>query len=111
MNEIEIELPESIVKSLEITGINREKLKEETKRALAVELFEEGKLSLESSAKLAGMHLSDFMSLLSKKKIPIVDYSDEELEELKRLDNLRENGFWFSNRLYQELIKYESERE
>jgi predicted nucleic acid-binding protein len=27
------------------------------------------------------------------------------------LDNLRENGFWFSNRLYQELIKYESERE
>ena len=111
MNEIEIELPESIVKSLEITGINREKLKEETKRALAVELFEEGRLSLECSAKLAGMHLSDFMSLLSKKKIPIVDYSDEELEELKRLDNLRENGFWFSNRLYQELIKYESERE
>jgi len=27
------------------------------------------------------------------------------------LDDLRENGFWFSNRLYQELIKYESERE
>ena len=27
------------------------------------------------------------------------------------LDNLRENGFWFSNRLYQELIKYKSERE
>ena len=27
------------------------------------------------------------------------------------LDNLRESGFWFSNRLYQELIKYESERE
>ena len=84
MNEIAIELPEGIVKSLEITGINREKLKEETKRALAVELFGEGRLSLESSAKLAGMHLSDFMSLLSKKKIPIVDYSDEELEELKK---------------------------
>ena len=76
---------------------------------MAVELFEEGGFLY--SAKLAGMHLSDFMSLLSKKKIPIVDYSDEELEELKRLDNLRENGFWFSNRLYQELIKYESERE
>ena len=30
------------------------------------------------------MHLSDFMTLLAKKKIPIVDYSDEELEELKR---------------------------
>ncbi|MGB2842382.1 MAG: DUF3368 domain-containing protein [Halobacteriota archaeon] len=27
------------------------------------------------------------------------------------LDNLRENGFWFSNRLYKELIKYESDHE
>ncbi|MEA2075073.1 MAG: UPF0175 family protein [Euryarchaeota archaeon] len=90
MNAIEIELPEGVVKSLEITGIDREKLKAEAKRALAVELFEEGKLSLESSAKLAGLHLSDFMSLLSKKKIPIVDYSNEELEELKRdVENIK----------------------
>jgi len=69
MNEIEIELPEGVVKSLEITGINREKLKEETKRALAVELFGEGWLSLESSAKLAEMHLSDFMSLLHDNRL------------------------------------------
>jgi len=27
------------------------------------------------------------------------------------LDNLRENGFWFSDRLYRELIKYESDPE
>jgi hypothetical protein len=27
------------------------------------------------------------------------------------LDNLRENGFWFSDRLYKELIKYESDPE
>ncbi|KAF5437494.1 putative antitoxin, contains HTH domain, partial [Candidatus Methanophagaceae archaeon] len=39
--------------------------------------------SLESSAKLAGMHLSDFMTFLAKKKIPIVDYTNEELKELK----------------------------
>ena len=84
MNELAIELPEDIVKSLEITGIYGEKLKEEAKRALAVELFEEGRLSLESSAKLAGMHLSDFMTFLAKKKIPIVDYTNEELKELKR---------------------------
>ena len=83
MNELAIELPEDIVKSLEITGIYGEKLKEEAKKALAVELFEEGRLSLESSAKLAGMHLSDFMTLLAKKKIPIVDYTNKELEELK----------------------------
>ena len=90
MNAIEIDIPGSVVKSLEITGIDREKLKAEVKRALAVELFEEGRLSLESSAKLAGLHLSDFMSLLSKKKIPIVDYSNEELEELKRdVENIK----------------------
>jgi len=83
MNELAIELPEDVVKSLEITGIYGEKLKEEAKRALAIELFEEGRLSLESSAKLAGMHLSDFMTLLAK-KIPIVDYTNKELEELKR---------------------------
>ena len=40
MNELAIELPAGVVKSLEITGIYGEKLKEETKRALAVELFE-----------------------------------------------------------------------
>lgn len=27
------------------------------------------------------------------------------------LDNLRENGFWFTNRLYKALIKYESDHE
>ncbi len=84
MNAIEIKLPEGVVKSLEITGIGMKKLKEEAKIALAIEFFEEGRLSLESSAKLAGMHLSDFMTLLSKKKIPIVDYSNEELKELRR---------------------------
>lgn len=84
MNAIEIELPEDVLKSLEITGVGMKKLKEEAKIALAIELFEEGRLSLESSAKLATMHLSDFMTLLSKKKIPIVDYTDEELKELKR---------------------------
>lgn len=83
MNAIEIDIPGSVVKSLEITGIDREKLKAEAKRALAVQLFEDSRLSLESSANLAGMHLSDFMSLLSKKKIPIVDYSNDELEKLK----------------------------
>jgi predicted HTH domain antitoxin len=90
MNGIEIKLPDDVVESLQITGIDREKLKEEAKRVLAVELFNEGRLSLESSAKLAGMHLSDFMSFLSKKKIPIVDYSDEEIEELKKdVENIK----------------------
>ena len=49
MNAIEIKLPEGVVKSLEITGIGMKKLKEEAKIALAIELFGDGRLSLESS--------------------------------------------------------------
>ena len=42
----------------------------------------------------------------------LLAYKSGMISSLKiELDNLRENGFWFNDRLYKELIKYESDHE
>lgn len=52
--------------------------------ALAVTLYKEGTLSLGKAAKLADQSLEAFIEKLGKLNIPVVDYSDEEIEkELK----------------------------
>lgn len=51
------------------------------RRALALHLFENGRLTLTQAAKVAGMITHDFVSLLGEAGIPAVDYPPEELEE------------------------------
>ena len=52
--------------------------------AIAVNLYKEGILTLEKSAKFAGQSMEIFMERLSKLDIPTVDYSASEIaEELK----------------------------
>jgi len=48
-------------------------------RALALNLFEAGELSLAKAAKVAGLSQEDFMELLHEAGIPAVDYPTEEL--------------------------------
>ena len=48
-------------------------------RALALNLFEGGQLSLAKAAKVAGLSQEDFMELLHETGIPAVDYPTEEL--------------------------------
>jgi predicted HTH domain antitoxin len=50
-------------------------------RALAVKLFKEGNFSLGKSAKLAKMTMTEFIEHVSQLGIPIVDFSDEELDQ------------------------------
>jgi predicted HTH domain antitoxin len=56
---------------------------------LAVKLFREGKLSPEQSADLCKMNIYDFLSVLSKAGVPVINYGPEELEkEIAGFSNL-----------------------
>lgn len=62
-------------------------LRSGVKTALAVGLFVENKLGLAGAAKMAGISPSEMLDILRERKIPVVDYSkDELLGELKNFD-------------------------
>lgn len=48
---------------------------------LAVKLFKEGDISLGKAAKLAKMNLAQFTEYVSKLGIPLVDFSEDELDQ------------------------------
>ena len=61
-------------------------IREGVKVALAVKLFDSEVVSLGKAAKLAGMSQSEFIDHLGALKIPVVQYSTDELEsELKAI--------------------------
>ena len=89
MLSITLDVPSELSTPLSISGYNQEKLTEEAKRLLAISLFERNILSLGQAAKLAELHLWDFIRLLSQQDIPIAEYDDEEIQqELKAVECL-----------------------
>jgi len=62
-------------------GGSKKRIEKDVKKATALELFRDKRLSLGKAAELADMCLSDFIDLTREHKIPLVDYSPEELEE------------------------------
>ena len=54
---------------------------EEVKLLLAVKLYEVGKASLGQAAKLAGFSKRAFIEVLGHHKVPVFNYSPEELRQ------------------------------
>jgi predicted HTH domain antitoxin len=54
---------------------------DEVKLLLAVKLYEVGKVSLGQAAKLAGFSKRAFIEVLGRYRIPVFDYSPEELRQ------------------------------
>ena len=81
MLSITLDVPSELSTPLSISGYNREKLTEEAKRSLAISLFERNILSLGQAAKLAELHLWDFIQILSQRGIPIAEYDAEEIQQ------------------------------
>ncbi len=54
---------------------------DEVKLLLAVKLFEVGKVSLGQAAKLAGFSKRAFLEVLGRYRVPVFDYSPEELRQ------------------------------
>jgi predicted HTH domain antitoxin len=76
---LETLLPEDIFRTLQSSGIFKEALSEQARKLLAMHLYQDRVLSLGKSARLAGMNLWEFIELISENKIPVMDYSEEEL--------------------------------
>lgn len=54
---------------------------EDAKLYLAIKLFEEHRVSLAKAAEIAEYQLNTFIEILSRKKIPVIDYPIEELRD------------------------------
>ncbi len=63
-------------------------LRSGVRTSLAVGLFVENKVGLSGAAKVAGVSPSEMLDILAERKIPVADYSkDELLDELKAIDD------------------------
>jgi len=82
LDTLVLEVPDDVIVALRLGKITLEGLREKAKLSLALELFNDGTLSLEQAAKLAGMPMEDFMDELRRRRIPITDYGGDELEEV-----------------------------
>jgi predicted HTH domain antitoxin len=83
---VRIELPEAPIRAL---GLRDRDIADEVRRALAVELFREGKLSLGKARELAG--LSDkweMLRLLDSRGVAIDYRADDALEDVEAIDRL-----------------------
>ena len=65
---LEVELPDSTTK-------------DEAKLFLALKMYEVGKISLGQAAKIAGYSKRAFLEILDHYKIPVFNYSAEDLRE------------------------------
>ena len=60
----------------------------DVKISLAVELYRVGKLTLKQASDLAGLCVEDFMMILSKRGVSVINWDEEELQkEMKNADN------------------------
>ncbi|MBP6738542.1 MAG: UPF0175 family protein [Leptospiraceae bacterium] len=75
---IDVEIPEKVFLSL---GEEVNLFKGNIKLYAAIFLFQSHKLSLGKSAEFADVSKDLFIELLNQYKIPIIDYSKEDLEE------------------------------
>lgn len=76
MKNVTIELPEEVFNK---ARIDLKSASEEVRRLIALELYRERKISMSRAAEIAGMPLSEFISLSSSKEISIY-YTIEDLE-------------------------------
>ena len=85
---VQIRIPKEIYDILEFYRIDKE-LDRSIKLLLAVELFSKGYLTLEQASKLAGIPIADFIDELSRRGIPVFEYSEEEIKkEIENVDSI-----------------------
>lgn len=78
MSTLTIEVADEVVKA---SGKSPQALATGLKLALAVELFADGKLSLGKAAASAGMPKLLFMDELGRRKIPVINLSDDQIAD------------------------------
>jgi predicted HTH domain antitoxin len=75
-------LGETMSKTVELTlEVPSNMTKEETQTLLAIKLYETDRLSLGQAAEMSGYSKRAFIEILGHHKVPVVNYSPEELRE------------------------------
>jgi predicted HTH domain antitoxin len=71
-------------------GLEQREIDDSVSEALALKLFETGRITSGVAARLLGMNRLAFLDLLHKRGIPYFDYTREELEkEMRVFDTLQ----------------------
>ncbi len=87
---IDIDLPEDIYQTLSSHGFSKEVISRESKKLLALKCYKDKILSLGKSAELSGLSMWEFIDFLGENNIPVIDYSEEQLDrEFERVEYMR----------------------
>jgi predicted HTH domain antitoxin len=81
METVRVELPSALLKAANLEERN---LSGDAARLLAVELYREGRVSLERAAELCRTPLAAFIDFAAQRGVPPLQYSYEDLEEERR---------------------------
>ncbi len=85
-----IDLPDHLYRTLSAHGLSKEVISREARKLMALKCYKERILSLGKSAEFSGLSLWDFIELLGKNDVPVVDYDDEQLKyELNTVEEMR----------------------
>jgi predicted HTH domain antitoxin len=86
MATLTVQVPASLLEC----GLDQRDINRSVSEALALKLFETGRVTSGVAARLLGMNRLAFLDLLHKRGIPYFDYSREELErEMRVFDTLQ----------------------
>jgi len=86
---VEINLSPDVFVAMRMIGLEGENLAREMKRTMAIDLFKKGLLSIGKAAELAETCLADFMDLLVKEGVTVVEYTREDLrQDMEALERL-----------------------
>ena len=89
--KVEINFAPDVLVAMQMIGLYGDRLEQEVKRVMAVDLFRRGLLSTGKAAELADMRLADFMDLLLAHDVPIVEYTIEDYEkDMKAFERLEQ---------------------
>lgn len=87
---IDIDLPEDIYQTLSSHGFSKEVISRESKKLLALKCYKDKILSLGKSAELSGLSMWEFIDFLGENNIPVIDYSEEQLDrEFESVEYMR----------------------
>jgi len=88
---IHIQLPEDVYRTLQARGVFPDILSDHVRCLLAMRFYQERILSLGQATRLAGLSRWDFIEYLSANRIPVLDFTQEELAaEFTAVDRLVE---------------------
>lgn len=89
--KVEMNFAPDVLVAMQMIGLYGDRLEQEMKRVMAIDLFRRGLLSTGKAAELAGVCLADFMDLLLAHDVPVVEYTIEDYKkDMKAFERLEQ---------------------